>query len=404
LCSLAAIGPVGELFLLPDAGDAVTLLHPERPAPAPLTRPPFAYAWPTWTADGTSLLVSTIETGASGQPPAQLLRVATRGESVASLFRSPEGGGLLGPGMPYYVNPSPDAQHVALLTPTPMVGLTLLFLDAAGRGPAQGVARGAPLFSAWSPRSDALLLHAGGELSLLELATAPATQTFATNHTGYRVPAWSADGESFAVCAADGPRFSLQRCDRAGKRQEALAGSASTAAFAWSPDGGLIALARLLHSEPPRYSDLRLIGADGSGERRARCGECLAFVWSPSGEHLAVLLPTPRDGHASWLVLDRDGEPAKRFPAFEPSPEFSMAIAFFDQYALSHRFWSADGTRLLACGRMQLNGTPPELLGPTIYLQDLRDGKSRSVAAGAIAFWSPREREADEPDETRDGA
>ncbi|HZQ35588.1 MAG TPA: hypothetical protein VFD32_06620 [Dehalococcoidia bacterium] len=385
---LAAIGPVGELLLLPENGAPEVLAHPEQP-PTAGERHAYAYAWPTWTADGAALLVSNLETPSENGPPAQLLRVERHG-AAAPLFRSSEGNALLGPGMPYYVNPSPDARHVALLTPTPMVGLTLLFLDARGRGPAQPVARGAPLFSAWSPQSDALLLHAGGELSLLELATAPATQTFARNHTGYRVPAWAADGNSYVVCAPDGPRFSLQRFDRSGKQFGALAESASTAAFAWSPDGGLVALAQLLPSQPPRYANLRLVNADGSGERRARCGGCLAFLWSPSGEYLAVLLPAPRDGHAAWLVLDRDGLPVKRFPPFEPSPEFSMAIAFFDQYALSHRIWSADGTRLLACGRMQLNGTPPELLGPTIYVHDLRDGGTRAVAPGVIAFWSPR--------------
>lgn len=384
---LAAIGPVGELLLLPESGAPRILAHPEQP-PASGARKPFAYAWPTWTADGAALLVSTLE-AAEGGPPAQLLRVGRDG-ATTPLFRSSEGNALLGPGMPYYANPSPDARHVALLAPTPMVGLTLLFLDAAGRGPAQPVARGAPLFSAWSPQSDALLLHAGGELSLLEMATAPATQTFARNHTGYRVPAWAADGTSFAACAPDGPRFSLQRFDRTGKQLGALAESASTAAFAWSPDGGLIALAQLLPTQPPRYANLRLVNADG-GERRARCGDCLAFFWSPSGDQLAVLLPTPRDGHAAWLVLDRDGKPLKRFPPFEPSPEFSMAIAFFDQYALSHRLWSADGTRLLACGRMQLNGTPPELLGPTISVHDVRDGSTRAAAPGVCAFWSPRE-------------
>src|SRR5690348_9864428 len=218
---LAAIGPVGELLLLPDARAPEILAHPERPSAAGQHRA-FAYAWPTWTADGAALLVSTLENPSQSGPPAQLLRVE-RGGAASSLFRSSEGNALLGPGMPYYVNPSPDTRHVALLTPTPMVGLTLLFLDAEGRGPAQPVARGAPLFSAWSPQSDALLLHAGGELSLLELATAPATQTFARNHTGYRVPAWAADGQSFAACGPDGPRFALQRFDRSGKPIGALA-------------------------------------------------------------------------------------------------------------------------------------------------------------------------------------
>ena len=95
---LAAIGPVGELMLLSESGAPQTLAHPEQPL-AGNERRPFAYAWPTWTADGAALLVSTLESGAESGPPAQLLRMERGGASTA-LFRSSEGNALLGPGMP----------------------------------------------------------------------------------------------------------------------------------------------------------------------------------------------------------------------------------------------------------------------------------------------------------------
>lgn len=391
--SLAAIGPLGELTLLTLDGDTVAaspLAHPEQPPTLPLSRSPATFAWPTWTADGAALLVSTVEVPSQGTPPALLLRYPLAGEPPAILYTNPDATALLGPRMPHYVNPSPDARHVALLTPTPPAGLSLLFLDAAGRGPAQAAARGSPLFSAWAPRSDALLLHIGGELSLLELASAPATAVFASNHTGYRVPAWSADGASFAVSAPEGGQYTLQLFDRAGKRLGSLAPSASTAAFAWSADGERLALARLVRSDGLRYTDLQIVPLAGGAPRPARCGPCLAFIWSPDGAYLAVLLPAPRDGHASWLALDRDGEVVRRFPTFEPSPEFSIYAAFFDQYALSHRLWSADSSRLLAFGRMQLNGKPPELLPSTIYVHDVPGGDVRAIAQGSVAFWSPQ--------------
>jgi len=391
--SVVVAGTAGELAIVDWAGAAAPelrmLLDPEDPRPSPLSDTPAAFVWPTWTAAGDALLTSTLPVPGS-ESPACLVKCALDGGSVEVLYRNPDGTTPLGPGLPHYINPSPDGRHIALLTQTLSAGLMLVLVDvdAAGRGPGQLLTRGAPLFTAWSPASDALLMHAGGELSLMEAATAPSSRLLAANHVGYRVPAWSPEGSRIAVIAPHGDRLILQILDRSGELLTATAVLEGPAAVAWSPDGATLALAEHVRDNTGRYTGLRLVSASGETVRSVESRSCLAFIWSPIGTALAVLQPAARDGEVSWLVVDREGRQVRRFPAFEPSAEFGVYTTFFDQYALSHRLWSADGGALLACGRMQLNGTPPELMGPSIYVQNVASGSVESVAAGRIAFWS----------------
>lgn len=392
---LAGIGPVGELMLAaPDAGGDFTtasLLDPETGVPpAGLSEAPTSYAWPTWNASAGTLFVSTVESGRKGKPAARVLRYDLKNRAPAVIYENPPGTSSMGPGLPHYLNPSPDGRHVLVLTQAASSGLALFFVDAAGRGPGRPIGRGAPLFSAWSASSDAVLLHAGGELSLMELSTAPSTELFATNHVGYRVPAWSPDGRSFAVTTGDGRKHSLVVYDREGHITGSLAPSWGSAAFVWSPDGELIAQAQSRRGQPQRYVDLQLVGTSSHGVRPLRVRECCAFVWSPTSEYLAVLVPDSSGKRVAWTVVARDGSVVRRFPAFQPSPEFSIYMAFFDQYLLSHSLWSADGTWLLGFGRLPYDGVPPELLPSSVYVFHIASGTTRSIAPGGVAFWSPR--------------
>lgn len=390
--TLAASGRLGELVLARIDGDdqqLELLLDPEAEPPSPLRHPPLAYTWPTWTPDGSALLLSTLEGAGSAESPAQVLRYNVNEQRLQVLYLNPQSSGLVGPGLPHYLNPSTDGQHLVVLAQTIARALTLVYVDALGRGPAQAIARGAPLFSAWSPASDALAVHAGGELSLMELESAPSMQSLASNHVGYRVPAWSPDGQRIAVSAQEGPRTSLLLVDRRGRTQVSLAPSWPTAVLAWSPAGDVIAHAQMSASEPPRYGGLQLVDASGGGVRPLFAGAIRAFCWSPDGQRLGILLPHTRPDLCAWLIVDRDGKTISRSAPFQPSPEFAVLITFFDQYLLSHRLWSADGSMLLGAGRMQHNGTPLEHAGWSVYVFRAEDGSARSVAAGSIASWSP---------------
>jgi hypothetical protein len=64
---------------------------------------------------------------------------------------------------------------------------------------------------------------------------------------------------------------------------------------------------------------------------------------------------------------------------------------FFDQYALSHRFWSPDGRAFTFTGWL---GVDPEVgpVGPPIvHVVDVDGtGVPRPLAPGHVAFWSPK--------------
>ncbi|MHB8576218.1 MAG: hypothetical protein ACYDCQ_12905 [Dehalococcoidia bacterium] len=382
----------GGLFCLRADGQGgctlTTIADPEDEPPSASGRAPAAYVWPTWLPGQPAVLASTIEVPIADGPPAQLLRLATGGGDAIVLHRSPQGSAMVGPNAPYYVNPSLDGKHVAVLTQAAPGGLALLFADALGRGPAQPIHRGAPLFSAWAPASDALLLHVGGELSLMEIASAPSMQVLAGNHVNYRVPAWSPDGSTIAVAVPDGGEVAVELIGRDGGLRQSLVTARGLAAFAWSPDGEMLAVASGRASDPPLFADLGLVPAAGGPRRPAQIGDCLAFCWSPNGSRLAALCPDAREGRLAWTVLDREGRRVRRFSGFRPSAEFGVYVAFFDQYALSHRLWSPDGSAILGCGRIVNNGTPPELLPSRLFSFDVDSGDTVDVAAGGIAFWS----------------
>jgi TolB protein len=387
---LAGIGPNGELFLLSvGAGAAPSIvLDPQRSGDSSHAPPPRAVFWPTWMPDGSAVAAS-IESGEAGRPDLRVLRMPTDGAEPTPLFQNPPGSSAVGPGAPHYLNPSPDGRHLAILAQFDSSGLVLLFTDAQGRGPAQPLTRGAPLFTAWSPDSGALLLHVGGELLLLELETAPSMQVLASDHVGYRVPAWSPDGGRFAVIAREGRSHALRLFERGGRSVGSLSAAPATGVFAWSPDGSLIALAELGRGAQPLLTRLRLVSVLGGAATAIPNVDCLAFVWSPAGAYLAVLMPGAGDGRCAWWLIDAGGEVVRRFPPFRPAAEFSLYVSFFDQYARSHALWSPDGASLLAFGRVANNGTPPELLPAAIYACDVPSGGVQMLAEGSVAFWAP---------------
>jgi dipeptidyl aminopeptidase/acylaminoacyl peptidase len=392
VCRLAVVGRFGEISLVSveaASHDIELLLDPEDDPPAALELRPSLYAWPAWSGDGQSLLFSTVEAPDAGAAPARVARLSLGDREIQVLYANPKRSGLVAPGLPHYLNPSPDGDHLAVLTQGQPGALSLLYVDARGRGPAQAISRGAPLFSAWSPQSDALLIHTGGELSLMELPSAPSMQLFASNHVGYRVPCWSPDGTRIAVSAQEGSRTSLLLLDRSGRTQQSLAPSWPSAALAWAPDGRTIALAQITGDSPPRQGNLQLVSTAGDGVRPGPAGAIRAFFWSPTGKRLALLVPATRPDLCSWHIVDSVGETVARSPVFRPSDEFALMTTFFDQYALSHPCWSEDGSMLLAAGKFQQNGTPLEQTGAGIFVFRPDDGSLRMVANGSFATWSP---------------
>jgi TolB protein len=161
---------------------------------------------------------------------------------------------------------------------------------------------------------------------------------------------------------------------------------------------------------PLPVGPLRLLDPDAAGPRTLLGGSVVAYFWSPTGKQIAVLRLEDRDDPVVEAGLD-GGVILARAPlrASETAAGLALRLSFvtvadgtlrservvrvsdlfvnqvlpfFDQYALSHRFWSPDGTVI---------ALPVVGDGDVTEVQVIpADGSQPVVAATAeIGFWSP---------------
>jgi TolB protein len=173
-----------------------------------------------------------------------------------------------------------------------------------------------------------------------------------------------------------------------GERQE-LFPFAGGISFGLSPDdrhmafvvteaGASMANAGVLHILDVETG--RVVMAEGN--------EVVAFFWSPTGERLlfAKLEREARSLFLRWYVWD--GERSYALTRFLPTQTFVRDyLPFFDQFALSQRFWSPDGESFVFTGFMEAQSSRL----PGVFVQSVAEGSEPvRIADGVFAAWSPR--------------
>lgn len=394
---LAFITSEGDLGLAgwepdtPDESRVRTLLSLNHPLLlGPSSTQPLSLASPTWSPDGTRLCVSVICPGGSTQPSSRLLLVSLRDEEPRVLYSGAPGiNAMIAPGLPHYANWSPAGDRIALLTQTP-AGMTLVLVSVDADTEPHVLTSGTPLFSAWSPDGQTLLLHRGTDLLRLNLSGEHELEPLAGNIRAFQVPAWSPSGDRFALIRRRGGNASLNVMDVQGKETGLHPVPGRFGALAWSPAGDRLAFCALESDQPPRYRGIWLDSLDGSEAEMLVDETLTAYFWSADAKRLAYLTPSFSMRRLNWNVLELETRDVLHFGSFYPAPELNLMLTFFEQYAVSHRFWSASGRGLAVNGSIPSNGTPPELLDSHIYVQPVARGQApRSLGLGIHASWSP---------------
>ena len=252
---------------------------------------------------------------------------------------------------------------------------------------------GRPFYFSWSPDGREMLWHRGGarrlnaeaQLSLHDLA-ARRTQTLAPAPGSFLAPAWSPDGSAWLTVTEREAGNGLLLVTP--EEQTVIATGPADIAFAWSPDGARIAYARRDAPTAPAYGAIHVHDvATGQTTRITAPGfHPRAFFWSPTGDRLAYInwLAIPAAHWSQWRVYDFENAAERGYPAFNPTPHLRMIIGSFNQYAQSHRFWSADGRYLLYTDR-------DKALTERIWVVDtLAEEREEPifVAQGSLGVWS----------------
>ena len=379
------IGPDG-----PDGAEPRLLLDMETEG--------MVFMWPSWSPDGGTIAVSASANRKDGRRM-ELWRTSADGGGAMPLYENPEGGRqVIAPGLAHYAAWAPQGAAMALAGNTGD-GLSLS-LVAAKPGPApRRLAEGAPLYLAWSPDGRALLIHRGAQLLLFDLAGDEAgPRPILRARATFRAPVWTADGRHFIYGA---PKAGSASAIYRGRRQpggeaEELLELPSGAAFVRAPHDDRLALIGIQHEDAAQPRDgVTVLYLDERASRRISERPANAAFWTPDGRSLIVFEPTPSSTMitVSRYDLDRGGAPPAPLARFQPSAEYAAMLAFFDQFADSHRIISPDGKWVAIAGLALGNGGSSRRgFGPQngCYVVPVDGSRPpRRVAAGSIGFFSP---------------
>jgi TolB protein len=403
---VALIDPAGGLAIV-DAQGGNRIVH----APTGTT-----FTFPAWSPDGSR--VAAVAATAEGAA----IEVFAAGSSGATegtvLYQS-------GAQAPFYLYWTPDGRAITFLTNEGEGSLALRSAPADASAESTILREGAPMYWAWEGQ-DRMLVHTGSdtEAFLGAVATDGTTVTTLAGPPGdFRAPAASGDGryEAYAVSKPDGAAaVVVAASDGSASHEFPVFGSS---AFSFAPAGPQLAYIGPGEGDrqaPLPFGPLRIVDASTGEARELPAKDLVAFFWSPDGSRIATIgLATPSDpssadrpapaaGGPQLASVTRDGSDlGERGPRDAPgvdvavtfvdvaagtatapqvvslSPLFvNQVLPYFDQYALSHRVWSPDGSSILL---------PVVAEDGTESLQVLPvDGSQvRILAPGSMGFWSP---------------
>jgi TolB protein len=177
---------------------------------------------------------------------------------------------------------------------------------------------------------------------------------------------------AFVIASGSSESIVIESRDGANRHEIPVPGMA---AIGFAPAGTSLAFIAPKAPGPPiglPIGPLRVVDVASGAVRTLLDGSLVAFFWSPDGRTIATLrIPGPDDDELASLGV---AVPAAVFPPTATSAGYALHLAFvdvasgnvrssrdvrvsdlyglqllpfFDQYALSHRFWSPDSSSLL---------------------------------------------------------
>jgi len=322
---------------------------------------------------------------------------------------------------PFYLYWDPSAARIAHLSPSTGgidLGITEPFAED---GPeTRRVDRGQPFFMSWGPDGDELLVHASGfRLDRIDLGSA--TVIVEEFPARFGAPSWLEDNSLVFADVQEDEQF-LVTTGPTGEGRRPLISFPGTLRFSVSNQGNRIAmqavptndddnvvtastgptppeatLAQQDDPEPtpaPGFDDSLdaieplspgvpyVMGTFGGEPFPLSDQPALAMFPSPDGQSIAWFEVSPDTPGALVLKVDQGGSVSTTRPFIPSNETTTNYLPFFDQYELSHDFWSPSSRLFVYAGR-----TPGDRTNG-IFTFDRDTGEITRVADGVVASFT----------------
>lgn len=270
----------------------------------------------------------------------------------------------------------------------------------------RSIGSGSPFYFSWNQDGERMLWHRDNEKMTI-FSSGDDTEVSVTDQTpnGFQAPAFSPVDDRAAVVVAESGGLTNALVILDGDEQvtllegipAAIRSYANVMAFTWSPDGRYLAYRAINRFGA---SSLFVVDVD-KGDLVATTGEVnvIAFFWSPDSSKLMYMTPTvasgdafarprlvssqPIDNFYAWSLLNIETGASSAVTTFSPSASMLYVLAYFDQFAQSHRFWSPDSRYFLYSGLTDGGVTSVNIL-------DTTDSATVpfTIADGELGVWS----------------
>ena len=292
---------------------------------------------------------------------------------------------------------SPDGETVGFLTGE-LDTLALRVVGADGLGIDRVVARGQPIYWDWFDDSS-LLVHSGGSGPEAFLGSLEPDGTLVSGASrvpgAFQAPGISHDGRHVAFVTLDSDGRTVLALEARGGHGRTAISVGRAASFGWSPVADDLAFIDGGGAAGLGLGALQIAEAS-TGDARMILDEAVAaFFWSPDGTMIAALAIRPADAGNVASIAAIPGFETRlvvvRAATGERVLERSVALGdlfeqqllpFFDQYAKSHRLWSADSSAVVL-PLVDAEG------GSHLTVIPMDGGAAVDLGPGVLGFWSP---------------
>jgi Tol biopolymer transport system component len=397
---IAVMGTDGNIYTMDQAGGGLVAVTEDAVIPDETQGLVRYYQFPAWAPDDSRLAFIGYQGNDQFATTTSVFTTAPDGSNIVQAFSS-------GQYLPRNLYWSPDGEWLTFLTSTSGSTASALQLVPAAGGEATKLDAGNPFYWSWAPDARSMIVHAGGSglaprsrLAFLNVDGGIYEEGMALRPARFQAPAWSPDGTRFLVAVLAGDQAELVMTSRDGSVYRVLgraaAGIDASLAFAWSPNGKLVAHVTRSRIDGEVQGDLRLVALEerGGEDRAVTEGQVvLGFFWSPNSRKIAYFVPgfvsDPNDDQQpptlflTLYVHDVRKGTGREIASFVPTSQFLSVVQQFDQYYLTARVWSPDSRNIVFAALSQA--------GPGIVVAKAEGNIApRRVVDGLIGFWSWR--------------